>query len=200
MNAAQAAHALTVAARLRGSNAAVSPPLSHGAVQADQLKVVCAAPSTGVSLQKDSAQRMFVKRVRQTVEVADAPVERWRPDVHPAVVHHPLDDLIDETVTAGVARAAAGLESDVRVVLDVVPKSWEDDHLRVALDGEETCARGRKCQGFLLADADRCPDWPDDVDGFALVVFKTPQAAERREPSKHHLCLLCLRFDTTTAW
>ncbi len=207
MNPAEAAHALTTVARLRAakrSAEASASPLSlpsNAPVSRALPTIVCeSAHPVSVSLQKDSAQRLFVKRVREAAQTGEE-FEKWRPNVYPACVDHPLDDVLEETVTAGVARVSKGLASSVRADLELIPKAYEDSQLRAPNEGESECAREGECQGAQLAAADRCPDWPDNVAGFALVVFCSPQERSgERKPAAHGLCLMCLRFDTTTAW
>lgn len=97
---------------------------------------------------------------------------------------HPLVDAWSREFSSA---SPVALRTGTTVDLEVVPKAWDDEHLRVANENEQSCANAN-CEGLLLL-------------GERLVVFRTPkEACGAVAPRSDALCLCCLRASVTRNW
>ena len=102
------------------------------------------------------------------------------------VATHPLTSVWNREFSD--AEASHGQRDGLAVELEVVPKSWDDEHLRLPLPNEKTCANKMSCEGVVLLG------WP-------LVAYETPREKRREiQPRADGLCLCCLRASVTRSW
>jgi len=116
----------------------------------------------------------------------------YTPNWHRVNATHPmLQHLLRTTTQSALSESARA--SGERVVLEEIPKAYEDSMMRPAMSDESSCSEKGSCECMMMGKEDPCED---ESSGFVGVEFRTPEEQSKGSKSTTGMCLLCLRKQT----